>query len=150
MAALSLGKKPLTLDQCVALAAAGTKVKLSPESKRAVKVSRQVVEQALSAGESVYGVNTGFGKLATVSIPQSKLAQLQRNLILSHATGVGEPLPIEVCRLAFGLRIHNLALGYSGVRQALLDFMVRLYNDNLVRHPARLPGLAAVLPGLHR
>ncbi|MHC4922272.1 MAG: histidine ammonia-lyase, partial [Planctomycetota bacterium] len=61
-----------------------------------------------------------------------KLGQLQQNLILSHATGVGEPLPVAACRLAFALRIHNLALGFSGVRPELLDFMVRLYHDDLI------------------
>ncbi len=131
MAVLSLGSRTLSLDQCVALSR-GTAVKLSPDAVRAIRTSRAVVEQALDAGESVYGVNTGFGKLSGVSIPQSKLAQLQQNLILSHATGVGEPLPVETCRLAFVLRIHNLALGFSGVRQELLEFMVQLYNDDLI------------------
>jgi histidine ammonia-lyase len=130
--AYSLGSRPLSLEQCAALSQPGQKVQLSQEARRVVKGSRAVVERTLEAGESVYGVNTGFGRLAGVSISPDKLERLQRNLILSHATGVGEPLPVETCRLAFALRIHNLAMGYSGVRPELLDFMVQLYNDDII------------------
>ncbi|MHC4078344.1 MAG: aromatic amino acid lyase, partial [Planctomycetota bacterium] len=127
MAVLSLGAGNLSLDHCVALSQPGQKIKLSQEAVRGVRTSRAVVERALAAGEPVYGVNTGFGKLSGVPIPANKLGQLQQNLILSHATGVGELLPVATCRLALALRIHNLALGFSGVRPELLDFMVRLY-----------------------
>jgi histidine ammonia-lyase len=132
MAVLSLGAGNLSLEQFVALSHPGQKIKLSQDVMRGVRTSRAVVERALAAGEPVYGVNTGFGKLSGVSIPANKLGQLQQNLILSHATGVGEPLPVAACRLAFALRIHNLALGFSGVRPELLDFMVRLYHDDLI------------------
>ncbi len=139
--AYALGARPLSLEECAALSQRGQKIQLSQQTRRAIKNSRTVVERTLAAGKSVYGVNTGFGKLAGVSIPKDKLAQLQRNLILSHATGVGEWLPVETCRLAFALRIHNLAMGFSGVRPELLDFMVQLYNDDLI---PRLPSQGSV------
>jgi histidine ammonia-lyase len=91
-----------------------------------------VVEKAVAAGQAVYGVNTGFGKLAGRRIETDKLGLLQRNLLLSHATGVGAALPIDVSRLAFALRIHNLALGWSGVREELVRSMVALFNGDLV------------------
>jgi histidine ammonia-lyase len=100
--------------------------------KTAVRRSRAVVEAALAAGGSVYGVNTGFGKLANVSIEPAQLGTLQRNLLLSHATGVGEPLPVPVAQLAFALRIHNLARGFSGVRPELLETMIALFNAGYV------------------
>lgn len=85
------------------------------EDREAVRASRQVVEQALERGETHYGVNTGFGALAQERISPDQLEQLQRNLILSHAVGVGEPVPKEISRLMLRLKIHALSLGYSGV-----------------------------------
>ncbi|MEY4673415.1 MAG: hypothetical protein RL148_1199 [Planctomycetota bacterium] len=90
------------------------------------------MDRAVASGATMYGINTGFGKLANVRIEQGKLALLQRNLLLSHATGVGDPLPVATSRLAMALRIHNLALGFSGVRLALLERMVAMFNADLV------------------
>ncbi|QXD14425.1 histidine ammonia-lyase [Rhodocaloribacter litoris] len=81
----------------------------------AVRRSRAVVERALADGGTYYGINTGFGKLARVRIPADQQARLQRNLLLSHAVGVGEPIPRDVTRLMLHLKIHALGLGYSGV-----------------------------------
>ncbi len=81
----------------------------------AVRRSRAVVEAALADGKAYYGINTGFGKLAQVRIPDAQQGQLQRNLILSHAVGVGDPVPKDVARLMLYLKIHALGLGYSGV-----------------------------------
>ena len=68
-----------------------------PRARRTVKASAEAVERILARGEPVYGVNTGFGKLASVRIDEADLAQLQRNIVLSHAAGVGETTPIEPC-----------------------------------------------------
>ncbi|NEL27704.1 MAG: aromatic amino acid lyase, partial [Xanthomonas perforans] len=80
-------------------------------------------------GEPVYGVNTGFGKLASVRIEREDLQTLQRNIVLSHAAGVGEPTPVPVVRLMMALKLTSLAQGASGVQPqtlALLDAMLRL------------------------
>jgi histidine ammonia-lyase len=97
-----------------------------------VQQSRAVVDKAVAKGATMYGINTGFGKLAGVRIADEQLSQLQKNLLLSHATGVGEPLRVEQSRLAFALRIHNLALGYSGVRLELLEQAIALWNADLI------------------
>lgn len=94
--------------------------------------SRAVVDDVVRTQRTVYGVNTGFGKLAGVAIAPDKLEQLQRNLILSHATGVGAPLPESVARLMIVLRIQALAKGHSGVRRELLERLLQHYNLGLI------------------
>jgi histidine ammonia-lyase len=92
----------------------------------AVEASRARVEAALSDGHAHYGINTGFGALANKRVPDDQLHNLQRNLLLSHAVGVGEPVPPEITRVMLRLKIHGLGLGYSGVSlptfRRLLDF----------------------------
>jgi histidine ammonia-lyase len=80
-----------------------------------VEESRRVVEQALLSGRPLYGINTGFGALADQKITDDQLVQLQHNLLLSHACGVGEPVPHAICRLMLQLKIHALGLGQSGI-----------------------------------
>ena len=87
---------------------------------------RAWVEAALADGQAHYGINTGFGALANKRVPDDQLHHLQRNLLLSHAVGVGEPVPPEITRVMLRLKIHGLGLGYSGVSlptfRRLLDF----------------------------
>lgn len=95
------------------------------DDPRAVLASRAHVERALDDGQAHYGINTGFGALAQVRISTEQLGQLQRNLLLSHAVGVGPPVPVAIAALMLQLKIHALGLGYSGVSlptfQRLLD-----------------------------
>jgi histidine ammonia-lyase len=95
--------------------------------------SRQLIERRLSSEEAVYGVNTGFGNLATIRIPAEQLAILQRNLIVSHATGVGEPLPRRIVRAMMLLRLNSLVKGYSGVRPELVQLLAEMLNRGI--HP---------------
>ena len=132
MATLLLGRDDLPLDDLVALSVSGAHVQLGKTTLAALRRSRAVVEKALTGGAWVYGVNTGFGKLSGVSIDSDRLGDLQRNLLLSHATGVGDLLPVDVCRLAFALRIDSLARGFSGVRVELLATMMALYNGGYI------------------
>jgi len=92
----------------------------------AVEASRARVEAAVADGEAHYGINTGFGALANRRVPDNALHSLQRNLLLSHAVGVGEPVPPDITRVMLRLKIHGLGLGFSGVSlptfQRLLDF----------------------------
>jgi len=97
---------------------------LDPSAKAAVDRAAEVVASIAAQDVSVYGVNTGFGKLAQTRIPREKLADLQRNLVLSHACGVGAPLPRDVVRLILALKINSLARGYSGVRWTVIETLL--------------------------
>ncbi|MDF1586269.1 histidine ammonia-lyase [Marinimicrococcus flavescens] len=100
---------------------------LDPSCRAAVAESAAAVARILARGEPVYGINTGFGKLASVRIEAGDLATLQRNIVLSHAAGVGEPMPVPVARLMMALKLASLAQGASGVQPktvALLEAML--------------------------
>jgi histidine ammonia-lyase len=107
-------------------------IELSAAARKRVQSARAVIEKVLLSGEAVYGVNTGFGKLARVRIPPQDLEQLQENLLLSHACGVGACLSPAEARLVWALRIVALAQGHSGVRLELLDKLLAIYNAGLV------------------
>ncbi len=99
----------------------GASVALDSACREKVAASAAAVQRILARGEPVYGINTGFGKLAGVRIDEADLAQLQRNIVLSHAAGVGEATPLPVTRLMMALKLGSLAQGASGVRQQTLD-----------------------------
>ena len=106
---------------------AGAGVRLDPSAAPAIAASAAAVERILARGEPVYGINTGFGKLASVRIDAADLAALQRNIVLSHAAGTGEPSPISVIRLMMALKLASLGQGASGVRPetvALIEAML--------------------------
>ncbi|MGC6488977.1 MAG: histidine ammonia-lyase [Planctomycetota bacterium] len=132
MAKILLGDPDLPLQTLVALSRPKNRVALSERSAKRVAACRAVVDRAVRKGATLYGVNTGFGKLAGVRIADTQLGQLQKNLLLSHATGVGAPLTLAQSRLAFALRIHNLALGSSGVRPELIEQAVALWNADMI------------------
>src|SRR3954468_7055405 len=94
----------------------GEKVSLDDAAMERIAASAAAVERIVAGGETVYGVNTGFGLLANTRIPHERLAELQRNLILSHSAGLGDPLPRHVTRLMIVLKLLGLGRGYSGVR----------------------------------
>ncbi|GGJ54364.1 histidine ammonia-lyase [Sphingopyxis bauzanensis] len=105
----------------------GAVPRLDPASAPRIAASAAAVGRILAHGEPVYGINTGFGKLASVRIDDADLATLQRNIVLSHAAGVGDPSPVPVIRLMMALKLASLAQGASGVRPetvALLDAML--------------------------
>lgn len=101
----------------------GAPVRLEPSNRDRIAASAECVRRILAAGAPVYGINTGFGKLATVRIDAADLATLQRNIVLSHAAGVGEPSPAAVTRLMMALKLGSLAQGASGVRPETLDLI---------------------------
>jgi histidine ammonia-lyase len=124
------GKSKLSLWRQIA--EAPTALTLHADAWSAIERSRKTVETALASGEAIYGVNTGFGKLAQKRIPDNELKKLQRNLVLSHATGVGEPLPDGVVRLVMALKISSLARGHSGVRRVVVERLLDLLNKNIL------------------
>jgi histidine ammonia-lyase len=132
MKPVAVGGTELALDVLVGLSESGAQIRLTRDVRSGLRRSRAVVTKVLKSGATVYGVNTGFGRLSGVSVEAARLGTLQRNLILSHATGVGAMLPQPVCQLALALRIHNLARGFSGVRVELLESMVGLFNAGLI------------------
>jgi len=122
----------LTLEQLMAIHADTVSLQLLDASRAPIRASQQVVQNAADGDAPVYGVNTGFGKLANQRISKSQLATLQLNLIRSHCVGVGEPLQPAVMRLMLALKAASLARGYSGVREVVIDTLIAVYNAGLV------------------
>ena len=110
----------------------GRALVLDPEARGAVDRAAEVVAAIALRDESVYGINTGFGKLAQRRIEPGQLTQLQVNLVVSHACGVGPPLPEHVVRLAIALKINSLARGYSGIRWAVLEMLAACLEADLL------------------
>jgi histidine ammonia-lyase len=107
---------------------AGAECRLDEASRERVAASAAAVERIVAGGETVYGINTGFGLLANQRIPAERLAELQRNLILSHSCGLGEPLPRHVVRLMIILKLLGLGRGFSGVRPLIIDALQALLD----------------------
>ena len=133
METVVLDGQPLALGEIEAVALAACPVATAPSALARAAESRAIIEEILAAGQTVYGVNTGFGKLSDVRIPPEKLAELQFNLVRSHAGGVGQPLSEGESRAMLLLRANVLAKGFSGVRPALLELLVSLLNAGV--HP---------------
>ncbi len=133
METLILDGQPLTLADIESVALAAGPVSIAPDALDRVMQSRALIEKILAAGQTVYGVNTGFGKLSDVRIPPEKLTELQFNLVRSHAGGVGQPLSEGESRAMLLMRANVLAKGFSGVRPALLQLLVALLNTGV--HP---------------
>ena len=108
----------------------GQACKLDEASVERIRASAAAVERIVASGETVYGVNTGFGLLANTRIPPERLAELQRNLILSHSCGLGEMLPRHVVRLMIVLKLLGLGRGYSGVRPLVIDALQALLDKD--------------------
>lgn len=108
-------------------------VKLAAEARARVEAARAFVDRIVEEGRVVYGITTGFGALAHVVIPPDRLRELQANLIRSHASGVGAPLPVEEVRAITLLRANVLARGHSGVRPVVVDLLLELLNRGV--HP---------------
>jgi histidine ammonia-lyase len=106
----------------------GAEASLDDASMSRVANSAAVVERIVAGGETVYGVNTGFGMLANTRIPAERLAELQTNLILSHSAGLGDPLPRHVVRLMIVLKLLGLGRGHSGVRPLVIEALQRLLD----------------------
>ncbi|MCY0870285.1 MAG: histidine ammonia-lyase [Firmicutes bacterium] len=123
-----IGDASLTLTDVWQVARGGATVVLADSARAGVRASRERVAAAVARGRPVYGVNTGFGKLADVPVSAQDTALLQRNLIRSHACAVGAPASRDVVRAMMLLRAHALARGYSGVREETLTLLVECLN----------------------
>ena len=124
-------KTKLPLWRAIAEASA-PRVSLAESAWPAIDRSREIIEKTLASGQAVYGVNTGFGKLATTRIADADLKTLQRNLVLSHSAGVGAPLSEAVVRLVISLKVASLSRGHSGVRRVVVERLLDLLNKNVL------------------
>jgi histidine ammonia-lyase len=128
--AVSLTGDDLTLADVWAVAVEGAEAELGPEGRQKLEAARQLVERVAAAGEGehTYGINTGFGRFVSKTIPTELAAELQLRLLRSHACGVGEPYPAEIVRAAMLLRANTLAKGYSGARPATVELLLACLN----------------------
>jgi histidine ammonia-lyase len=128
-----LDGESLTIEDVVRVARQpGVQVSLQPAARRALLQSRGRVEQAIQSNQTIYGINTGFGKLANVRVPPHQLDQLQTNLIRSHASGLGNPLPVPVVRAVMLLRANVLLRPTSGVRPELAEALIAMLNAGVL------------------
>jgi histidine ammonia-lyase len=129
----------LAVDDVWAVAVAGAPVGLSDESREKMRAARELVERvAHGTSEHTYGVNTGFGRFVSRSIPHELTEELQLRLLRSHACGVGEPYPVEIVRAAMLLRANALAKGNSGARIATVELLLECLNRGVLPHvPSR-------------
>ena len=122
----------LTLPQLRKIARESVSLQLDPASFAAIDACAQAVADIAAKGEPAYGINTGFGRLASTHIPRDQLELLQRNLVLSHAVGVGEPMSRPVVRLLIALKLSSLGRGHSGIRREVMEALITLFNADVL------------------
>ena len=130
--ALTIRPGALSLDELQAVHRGGVALSLDASAHDVIAASAALVQRAAAGHDPVYGVNTGFGKLASTRIGEADLATLQLHLIRSHSVGVGEPLAAPVVRLMLALKAASLARGHSGVRAQVIDTLLAVHNAGLV------------------
>ena len=121
----------LTIDQIAAVCRNHAFVELSEESRNKILESRKVVDELVAEKKTVYGITTGFGKFSDVVISQDECTKLQRNLIITHAVGGGDPFPEDVARGIMLLRVNNLSKGFSGIRLETVQTMIDMLNKGV-------------------
>jgi len=138
---LNITNNPMLLDELERFINNPTEVVIDNKSIENINRSRNVVEDIIGSDRAVYGVNTGFGNFAETKIKPETVAELQKNLVLSHAAGVGEPVPMDIVRLMMLLKIKSLSLGYSGCRFEIIKILTELLNKNVL---PLIPGQGSV------
>lgn len=132
MTTIRISGERLSLDALRPIYQGPVKVEFTPQALENVRRGHQVILDAISRGEVVYGVNTGFGKLADRRISPGDLAELQRRSVLSHMVGVGDPLPDETVRAILVIKLIGLARGHSGVRVEIVEMLRALINADVL------------------
>lgn len=122
----------LTLDEFISAVRGNVKVELSDNALPKINACRDIVEDIVANKRAVYGITTGFGKFSEVSISDKDSKTLQKNLILSHACGVGQPLDDEVVKGMMILRVNALSVGHSGIRTKVLELLIDMINNNII------------------
>lgn len=121
----------LTLDSLRSILSDG-KLALSADCKARIEAAREVVEQIVASGKTVYGINTGFGKFSETKISDHEIEELQRRIVLSHACGVGEPIPPHICKIMMLLKIQSLCYGHSGCSLSVVELLIGMFNANII------------------
>ena len=129
---IQIGEEPLDLDVIKQALAGPVKVVLTQQARRRIETSAATVQRLLQSGDALYGINTGFGKLAKTRIANADLQRLQVNIVRSHAAGVGAPLPNAVVRLIMLLKLRSLAQGASGISIATAEALAGLINTDVL------------------
>jgi len=131
MEKIFIDKSDLTIEEVVGIARCHIPVEILPETVTRIETSRKLVEKWVMEGRIIYGVTTGFGALSHSRITGTQTRELQRNILMSHAAGVGEPLPEEVVRAIMAVRLHDLSLGHAGVRVETYLQLMDLLNRGI-------------------
>ncbi len=134
MTHLEIHPGKMTLDQARQVFEAPLTVSLPASADQAIQRAVDCVNQVVAEDRTVYGINTGFGLLAQTRIDKEHLEELQRSLVLSHATGVGAPMEDALVRLIMVLKVNSLARGFSGIRREVLDALLALVNAEVYPH----------------
>jgi histidine ammonia-lyase len=140
---LQLNGSSLTIDQILIVSREHARVKMAEEALEQVRRGRETVNRILQSGKSVYGVNTGFGKLAERKIGRDELETLQVNLIRSHSVGTGPRLHDDEVRAAMVIRLNTLLKGHSGVRKEIVEQLTSFLNSDLIPEIPRYGSLGA-------
>jgi histidine ammonia-lyase len=131
MPSITLDGNSLTIEQIEEFLRGGVKVSLAPAARTKVAQGNKCIRAILKREQPIYGVNTGFGKLSSITIRPERIERLQVNLIRSHCSGVGPPMGIDEVRLAMLLRANALAKGYSGVRPLVIETLLKMLNAGI-------------------
>jgi len=129
---ITLDPGHVTLAQLRRIHAGGVRLQLDGAAQAGMRAALATVQRIVDEDQVVYGINTGFGKLASTKIAHDRLAELQRNLVLSHSVGTGEALPDGVVRLVLATKAVSLARGHSGMRPEIVDALLQLANANVL------------------
>jgi histidine ammonia-lyase len=131
-ATIALGMDGLTIEALIAIARKAGRVVLTPAARERIDAARRLVDRWVGEERVIYGVTTGFGALSDVTISARDARQLQRNILMSHAAGVGSPLPPDAVRAVMALRLKDMARGHSGIRLATVDLLLELLNRGVL------------------
>ncbi len=131
MKSILLDKDTLTIDDIVAVARHGAPVEMTPAGEKRVERARKLIAKWVGQKKIIYGITTGFGAMCNVSISESDTRALQKKIIMSHAAGVGRPLPEDVVRSVMAIRVHDLAMGHSGCRIKTLRYLLAFLNHGV-------------------
>lgn len=131
MTPLFLDKQTITIDDLVEVSRHGRPAAFSKEGEGRVKKTSELINRWVNEKKVIYGITTGFGAMCNVTISPEDTRKLQENILMSHAAGVGNPLPDEVSRAIMALRIHDLSMGYSGCRMETLQYLLTFLNKGV-------------------
>jgi len=131
--AFKIGDQPLSISSIVEVLETNTPIALSKSAQKKVKDCRKYLDNKIaSSSEPIYGINTGFGSLCNHKISDGELAQLQKNLVLSHACGTGEEVPQEIVKIILLLKVQSLAFGHSGVQLRTVERLIDMFNKDVL------------------